>query len=580
MPKFNSESVIAIVNKISDEGNRFVLPSLQRPYVWKEKQIFKLFDSIMRNYPVGSLLIWKTKKQIIYRDLKKNWDSKSTQTKSPSPDTNPKNMILDGQQRLQSLLIGFRGTHEGRCLFMDLTVDPNRDPKLREKDDGLMYVFKFYKDLKKVPAGYVSVQALSDVLQRQPYCNKIADDFLSKHKEESTINPKLREQVVSNIEIFKHSFITNGSVIAYNEIDEITDQSQEKSDDEIVEIFIRANSGGTKLTKSDLLFSLLSKGWSSAYEEVKEIESDLSAIGFDFTKDYILKAILICTDQGAAYQVSKFKQPESLEKVQNAWKEVRQSIIDVITFLKEYTPIKTKKALVSQNSLLPVIAMRYTMGKKRWNNAEKKPIAKYILQTTLAGSFNGAKDSLLDKLTDSMKSGFKLEAIFNILKDDNRAVDFDENKIWGILYTNPEKVYFAMSEVIPGITLSQIAQKNIDHIISRDSLVDVKINGKKIKSNEVNQFANLTIIDASQNQSKGAKSLLDWLREMTPAAKNEYLEKNFIPKDEKLWKSENFYKFIEARKKLIINNTDLGKHIIERDSKHPGDEGADDESEE
>jgi hypothetical protein len=179
-----------------------------------------------------------------------------------------------------------------------------------------------------------------------------------------------------------------------------------------------------------------------------------------------------------------------------------------------------------------------------------------------------------------MKSGFKLESIFNILKDDNRAVDFDENKIWGILYTNPEKVYFAMSEVISGITLSQIAQKNIDHIISRDSLVDVKINGKKIKSNEVNQFANLTIIDASQNQSKGAKSLLDWLREMTPAAKNEYLEKNFIPKDEKLWKPENFYKFIEARKKLIINNTELGKHIIERDSKHSGEEGADDESEE
>jgi hypothetical protein len=137
-----------------------------------------------------------------------------------------------------------------------------------------------------------------------------------------------------------------------------------------------------------------------------------------------------------------------------------------------------------------------------------------------------------------------------------------------------------MSEVISGITLSQIAQKNIDHIISRDSLVDVKINGKKIKSSEVNQFANLTIIDASHNQSKGAKSLLDWLREMTPAAKIEYLEKNFIPKDEKLWKPENFYKFIEARKKLIISNTELGKHIIERDSKHSGEESPDDETEE
>ena len=45
----------------ADEHGGFWLPNIQRPFVWNEGQIERLFDSIMREYPISSLLTWKTK---------------------------------------------------------------------------------------------------------------------------------------------------------------------------------------------------------------------------------------------------------------------------------------------------------------------------------------------------------------------------------------------------------------------------------------------------------------------------------------------------------------------------------------
>jgi 5-methylcytosine-specific restriction endonuclease McrA len=182
----------------------------------------------------------------------------------------------------------------------------------------------------------------------------------------------------------------------------------------------------------------------------------------------------------------------------------------------------------------------------------------------LAGSFNGAKDTLLDKLSESMKSKFDLEAVKTILRNDNRSVEFDQAKIWRITYSSTEKVYFCMSQVIPGITLSDISEKHIDHVISRDLLREVEKDGNKFKIAEIDQLANLTILDSSQNQSKGSKSLVEWLKEMDPGAKAEYLRKNCIPSDEALWEPVNFKEFIEVRKALILVHTELGRHIAQR----------------
>ena len=101
--------------------------------------------------------------------------------------------------------------------------------------------------------------------------------------------------------------------ITYQELDSI-DNPTLYSEDDVVEVFIRANSGGTKLGKSDLLFSLLTANWEFADQRMDEFLESLNAHGFSFDRDFVLKTCLVLLGQGARYEVQKFRIPGVREK--------------------------------------------------------------------------------------------------------------------------------------------------------------------------------------------------------------------------------------------------------------------------
>lgn len=535
-----SDTVYAFVNKMISKEEAYVLPSIQRPYVWKEKQVCQLFDSVMRGYPLGTLLTWKTRQDLRTREFCPNWSKKLSN--ELHPDEGVKNVVLDGQQRLQSLLIGMRGTYEGKTLYLRLNLNPVRESY--DDTDGMAYHFKFYK-VKPTEPGWVSVPELTQ--NKESSAIKLGRHYASADKSLSDFE----ELIVANVERFKHNFKTEAH-ISYNVIDEVSHDGLHKSLEDIVEIFVRTNNGGTKLNKSDLLFSLLSSKWEPAYENVTKLEERLNHANFDLGKDYILKATLMCVGQKASYQVSKFKKPGVLEDVQKEWSSISNALIHVVGFLQKNTPITSSKSLVSQNSILPLVYMRHNMKAREWSELDADAVAEYILITSLAGSFNGAKDSLLDQLAESMKDKFDLQKALGLLKSANRTIEFDAQKIWAISYKQQAKVYFAISKVVKGSNLQSICQTHIDHIIAKDLLTSYT-------ASDVNQLANLTILDQSENTSKGKKTLLEWLKGRTEAQRRQYCETHQIPMDESLWAPSKFHEFIKARKELILANTEMGK---------------------
>ena len=122
----------------TDEDGGFWLPNIQRPFVWSEKQICRLFDSIMRQYPISTLLVWKTTSGIRRRKFIDNWkDSLHLSDFYVPEDDKKKCLVLDGQQRLQSLFIGLSGSFEGRELHLDILSGAVAAP------DDIKYSFKF-----------------------------------------------------------------------------------------------------------------------------------------------------------------------------------------------------------------------------------------------------------------------------------------------------------------------------------------------------------------------------------------------------------------------------------------------------
>ena len=98
--------------RLIEEINRSIfLPHIQRPFVWEEDQMLRLFDSLMRNYPIQTFLFWRTKDEIKARKFmdRIEWDADLSDFYQPNMSKKgvEKVFVLDGQQRLQTLLALF-----------------------------------------------------------------------------------------------------------------------------------------------------------------------------------------------------------------------------------------------------------------------------------------------------------------------------------------------------------------------------------------------------------------------------------------------------------------------------------------
>ena len=143
------------------QERRLILPAIQGEYVWKPSQVIRVFDSVMRGYPVGSFLSWRVMPDTIsdfkFYGFMKDYSAFDNRHNPviDIPTDREVVAILDGQQRLTSLNIGLRGTysyknHGGwankswsypeRRLFLNLTGEAP------ENELGLRYHFQFLTD--------------------------------------------------------------------------------------------------------------------------------------------------------------------------------------------------------------------------------------------------------------------------------------------------------------------------------------------------------------------------------------------------------------------------------------------------
>jgi len=104
------------------EKDEIVLPAMQRPFVWKGERISRLVDSLLRGFPIGAVMLWRTRTLQRYRRISRDIDTGTTAkfVFETTDDHNQKYLVLDGQQRLTSLYICFKGSYNHRKLYLDV----------------------------------------------------------------------------------------------------------------------------------------------------------------------------------------------------------------------------------------------------------------------------------------------------------------------------------------------------------------------------------------------------------------------------------------------------------------------------
>ncbi|MBI5803439.1 DUF262 domain-containing protein, partial [Candidatus Pacearchaeota archaeon] len=527
---------ISIKDLVDGINERYFLPDIQRDFVWNtdknkfEDKVYDLFDSIMRGYPVGTLLFW----EVNYERLKEDNISvlefiRKTNTENESVTLDlfkGRNitLILDGQQRMTILNLAFRGLFEDvsygkkkkKQLYFNLLSNNDKNKEINERH----YEFKlieseepYFKDREEKLWHKVAL------LLKQP-------DSLTDYWEEITIKNKIegkdKNRILDNLNRFWK--IISEKNISYYEI------GKDKRDEEALEIFVRVNSGGITLTYSDLLFSKIKQYWKGgtrkidAREEFREFLEEINRRDFEFDNDFILKTSLVLIDKDIKYQIKNFNQI-NVDLIKEYWEEIKNSIKVVIEFLK-LVNITSKKYLRSNNAIIPLVYFVYVNKLKEIDNTSKNYdlMRKYIYSVFLNGVFGGQSDSLLkdsrDVIKENKKKLFPMEEIFKVFLKRNKVIRKGEE-----LKDLLNEVHYSSdrSKIILSIIYGDRVPKDFeeDHMFPHS-----KIKGKFDKI-LVDNIANIQAIGPI-NQIKGDKSFNDWLNE--PNRSKDYMEIHLVPR--------------------------------------------------
>jgi uncharacterized protein with ParB-like and HNH nuclease domain len=259
-------------------NTEYYLPAIQREFVWHQDQIIKLFDSIMRGYPISSFLLWAVKEPNynnydIYSFIENYNEGVTHHEKAPTDGFKQVTLVLDGQQRLTSFLIGLKGSYSIRKkhsrikqkitqrLYLDLLKDP---AEVKDNDeDGIHYGFEFLEDAP-IADGIHYWFRVGRILE----CDN-PDKFQNFKYEEIENLPD--DKTIGERKTFQKNLdrlyqaIWKDAVISYY-------IEQDQDENRVLDIFIRANEGGTKLSKSDLLLSMVTLKWEkiNAKDEIYE----------------------------------------------------------------------------------------------------------------------------------------------------------------------------------------------------------------------------------------------------------------------------------------------------------------------
>lgn len=555
-PKHSLRKIVSFLNNPDEDGG-FWLPNIQRPFVWSEEQTCRLFDSILREYPISTLLIWKTKSRIRRRKFIDNFlpEHRHHLTTLYVPeDDKRKCLVLDGQQRLQSLFIGLKGSYEGRELFLDILSGEVAAP------DDVKYKFAF---LDSGTATFPWIKFKDLVFSEQDPLSA-AEEIIGMAGRELTQDE--RRKVSRHVGLVFKAFHSDDG-IAYQELDSTENQSLYTEDD-VVEVFIRANSGGTILSKSDLLFSLLTSIWDKADDEMASSLEELNRHGFAFTRDFILKTCLTLLGHGARYEVGKFRKAGVREEIESKWDDIEKATMDVLDFVRGKTFIRCDKALPSYLVLIPLIYVRYHFT-EAWKQA--KDVDTYLLRASLTGAFGGTPDQLIDDLVRKLREqgGFDLAEVFGVIRSKNRSLELTEDRFWDMGYGSDNihllfNLWYREFNYTPSYS-SNLPQ--VDHIFPQSLLRKVKkanpntgrMDIMRYREAERNQLANCMLLTAAENGSGGKSDTPPDQWFVGDRAKDDYLDMHLIPKHPTLWRLERFEDFIEARKTLIREKF---KHLL------------------
>lgn len=550
------QEAIAAIN-----AGDYLLPAIQRQFVWSTHQICSLFDSIMRGYPINTFMMWEVKNDKIKNDYK-FYEFLKTYTQrfddeNPHKPTNAAykdfRAIIDGQQRLTSLYIGLSGTYAykrpriwwpstkndtdlpPRKLYLNLTKSLDND----ENESLIKFNFKFLTDSQYQDSLNSLEQkdhwfCLHKILQMPQVDggNNVWSKVVKPYLEENNL---LDNEFAADTLGQLYDVIRAQKIIHY-----FKETSQEI--DHVLDVFIRTNSGGTKLDFSDLLMSIAVANWNGNFRQdldglVKQIQQSAD-LGFYMERDWVLKTCLVLIGADVRFKVQNFRAAQ-VNQIQSAWDDIKECILETLRLVRRFGV--NAQSLTSKNAVIPIC---YYLYKKKVGNQslfktinnlsrhieERDLISRWFYMALLKGVFGGQADTILTnmrtELDNHISEGFfPLKQIVDRFTATTKDLRFDDKYIESLLDTEhgEGRCRALLHLLFPEMNPTEVF--HIDHLHPRSHFSKKHLDkcGYLLNDPEKmafyanprhwNSIANLHLLNDSQNMSKTARPLEHWIKD-------------------------------------------------------------------
>lgn len=555
------------LNKI--QNNKYLLPAIQREFVWKSEQIENLFDSLINDYPIGSFLFWNVEKPRDYRFYKfiQKYNQKYSNHNEiiNLADNHEITAILDGQQRLTALCIGLLGTYteklpyyrlDNPLAFPEKFLCLNLFDNINDLESKCEFKFCTEKEIEQKNDKTYWFKVNEILKMKEPVeINKYALQLYSYGQEALG---KALEKLFNLRELVFNKPIINFYLEKENDLDKV------------LNIFIRINSAGTKLNYSDLLLSIATAQWNNkdAREEIYKAVDELNSIGngFNLDKDFVLKSCLYLVEEikNIKFQVNNFKK-ENMDLIEKNWEKILFSLKVTLHLFKFLG--YSKDNLSSNVCILPVALYIFKnnidmkiLDSKNFEE-DRRLINEWIIKSTLKRIFSGTENatkSIRDIILDNSSSIFPLLKIKEKLKSiPGRSINFSDEEIEALLeYKYSDMNTFSILQLLyPNLDYRN--NFHIDHIFPKSKFNKNHLEklGLKVENRrDCNCLANLQLLDGNKNIQKNDKDFIEWINQQnfSESEKKEYYKKNCIPETIAL-DLKNFNQFTHEREKILLD---------------------------
>ena len=555
------EDMSAITALTYAKNKNLLLPDIQREYVWDPQDIEGLFESIVDDYPIGSCILWKTNKKTIneekpnlyyfIREYQKGitGNEKAPEVLSEEVDYY---IVLDGQQRITSLNIALYGSYK---IYKGGRGHSWNDPKYWASKE-LYYNLDYYNsennDDDEHPAkrfAFLSTEeaALGSYIKvKSILAYDDLDDLLSWMINDTSFSKQTRADLSK---LYQRLFdSSSNALIHYYCINE-------PSYDNALNIFVRVNSTGKKLTKSELLFSILIDGWKTGKNNIDSLLASINSKGdkFSFTRDYLMRLCLVLVDADTNLKVNSFSQT-IVQNIRTNWDTISRSIDSMVEVLKDIG--LCHEYLTSYNATMPIAYYIYKGGRIA-DSSSKQEVRKFLSVAMAKRLFGVASNSALNATRNTLRSincattPFTLSLFRTTTLTGGRTFTVSETEdieYWLNNYEKGQNTYTILSLLYPNLKLSQVAFHQ-DHCHPFASFETRKLQKLQVPEGKIaewqkkrNLLPNLQFLEGLENESKNQTPLADWV-----AKGNDFA---YHPQNVSL-ALEDFDAFFNARRNLI-----------------------------